>query len=152
MPDDFEITIDTKEVDAMLAAMPLKLAKGAVREALQAAGDVMLGPMKSLCPERTEGTEDESSNALQPGVLKESLTTQVQIGSVRPPRVKVGAPIETNQVAWLVENGFMSVKAHRQIPGVHFMAAAFDESAEAAVNILVTELGKVLKSDDKGGE
>jgi hypothetical protein len=145
MPDEMTITVDTREVDAALAALPNKFAKGIVRDALAAAGLVMLGPMKSLCPEKTDESEDPG-NSLAPGVLRESLTTQVQVGNVRPPRVKVGAPIETNQVDWLIENGFDNVKSKTHISGKHYMAAAFDESAEAAVETLIAGLATALDS------
>jgi hypothetical protein len=152
MPEDVDITVDTHEIDAMLKAMPVKVAKGKVRDALQLAGAVMLGPMKVLCPERTdEAAEDSGSNSLAPGVLRESLTTQVQVGRILPPRVKVGAPIETTQVAWLIENGFDNVKSKTHISGRHYMSSAFDESAEAAVDVLLVELGKLIESDDTGG-
>ena len=145
MPENFDITIDTAEVDRMLAAMPLKFAKGVIREALQAAGDVMLAPMKALCPERTDDIEDSGSNSLEPGVLRESLTTQVIVGLL--PRVEVGAPIETTRQAWWIEDGFDQLRAKKHIEGKHFMAGAFDESAEEAVNVLMAGLAKVLESD-----
>ncbi len=152
MPNDFDIAIDTREMDAMLGSMDNKLAKGAVRGALQAAGNVMLVPMKILCPEKT-AESDESSNSLPPGVLRESLTTQVQVGRVRPPRVKVGCPIETNHVGWLIEEGFDNVKSKTHISGKHFISGAFDESAEEAVNVLLVELGKVLETrEETAGE
>ena len=149
MPENFDITIDTHEIDEMLAKMPLKFAKGAIREALQAAGDVMLAPMKALCPERTDDIEDAGSNSLEPGVLRESLTTQVITGTV--PRVKVGAPFETVRQAWWIEDGFDQLKAKKHIEGKHYMAGAFDASAEEAVQVLMAGLAKVLESNS-GGE
>jgi hypothetical protein len=80
--------------------------------------------------------------------LKESLTTQVQIGKIRAPRVKVGTPIETNQVGWLIENGFDNLKSRTHIAGKHFIASAFDESAERAVNVFSETLVEILEGTD----
>ena len=151
MADDFTISIDTTEMDKALAALPRKFAGRIAKEALQAAGDVMLGSMQVLCPERTD-TPTPGSNALAPGVLKESLTTQVQIGTTNPPRVKVGPPSETAHVGWWIENGFDHYEGGRKgkgskgkhIDGKHFMASAFDESAERAVEVLLERLGSAL--------
>jgi hypothetical protein len=147
--DGLEITIDTKELEAALERLPAKFAGTIIKEGLQEAGDVI--SMNAMCPERTDDVENSpESNSLEPGVLKESLTTQVQVkpGSKYPPRVKVGPPSETSHVAWFLENGFDSVKAHRHIPGKHFMSAAFDESAQAAIDVLVASLGEALEKGE----
>ena len=154
--DDFSVKVDTSEVERALMAMPAKLAKRAARGGLQAAGEVMLAAMVALCPERTdEPTSD--SNSLAPGVLKESLTTQVQVGTKNAPRVKVGPPRETAHVAWWIENGFDLISGGRRgkgghlirhIDGKHFMSGAFDESAEKAVDVLLEQLRTALDTED----
>jgi len=145
--------IDTAEMDKALSAMPAKFARKAAKGGLQVAGEVMLESMKALCPVRTEDTpQTPNSNALAPGVLKESLTTQVQFKKKFAPRVKVGAPSETFHVAWWIENGFDSVKAKRHIDGKHFMSGAFDESAERAVDVLVEELSTALDVNSSGDD
>ena len=148
MDDGFSINIDTIELDEALSKLPVKVAGRKTRDALQAAGDVILYSMKALCPVATV-EPDSSSNALAPGVLQYSLTTQVQSSANAAPRVKIGAPIETAHVAWWVENGFDSIKAKRHIEGKHFMAGAFDESAERAVDVLIETLGESLLSKEK---
>jgi hypothetical protein len=149
--DELTIKIDTTEVEKALTALPSRFARKAARSGLRAAGEVMLAPMKALCPERTdEPTPD--SNSLAPGVLRESLTTQVQFKKRYPPRVKVGAPVETRHVAWWIENGFDNVKAKRHVEGKHFMSAAFDESAEKAVAVLLEDLSTTLEINDTGTE
>jgi hypothetical protein len=147
MPEDeISIFVDTREVEAALEALPSRLEQvNALRPAFEAAGLVMLAPMKALCPERTTEIEGADNNSLQPGVLRESLTMEVQIKENKPPRVKVGAPIETNQVANLIEQGFDNVKSKTHISGKHFMSAAFDESAEAAIGVFIETLGENLK-------
>ena len=112
MADGIEIKIDTHEVDEWLTTLEPKVRRRAVRQSLQKGADLILASMKALCPVATV-EPDSSSNALQPGVLQESLTTQVQMSKNYNPRVKVGAPIETAHVAWWIENGFDSFKAHR---------------------------------------
>jgi len=152
MADGFTITINTAELDAALKALPSRVeAEAAVRPALQAAGDVMLAPMKTLCPVRTDEAESSDSTALASGVLQYSLTTEVLLGKRYAPRVKVGPPSETSHVAWWIENGFDNVKSKKHVSGKHFMAAAFDESAEAAVGVFVETLSANLALG-KGGE
>lgn len=146
MPDDFSMNFSLKEMDVALAALPEKVARKYARDALQAAGDVMLAAMVAHCPERTDESTP-NSNSLAPGVLKESLTTQVQMGTRLPPRVKVGAPSETSHVAWWIENGFESVKGKRHIAGKHFMAAAFDESATRSAEVMLEKLSSSLNGE-----
>ena len=161
--DDFSVKVDTSEVERALMAMPAKLAKRAARGGLQAAGEVMLASMVALCPERTD-EPTPGSNSLAPGVLKESLTTQVQVGTKSTPRVKVGPPRETAHVAWWIENGFDLISGGRKgkggrairdiegkdrhIDGKHFMSGAFDESAEKAVDVLLEQLRTALDTED----
>ena len=142
--DDLTVKIDTSEVEKALVAMPERFARKAARGGLQAAGRVMLGSMVALCPVRTETPVTKNNTSLAPGVLKEGLTTQVQFSKKDAPRVKVGPPSETAHVAWWIENGFDNVKAKRHIEGKHFMSAAFDESAEKAVAVLLEDLSTTL--------
>lgn len=143
MTDGFEFKLDTTELDEALSKLPAKFQGRIAKQALQAAGNVMLESMKALCPVATV-EPDSSSNALQPGVLQESLTTQVQMSKRFPPRIKVGAPSETAHVAWWIENGFDQVKAKRHIEGKHFMSGAFDESAQRAIDVMLENLSEAL--------
>ena len=163
--DDFEITIDTKAMDEALSRLPEKVQGRIAREALQKAGDIMLEAQKFLCPERTD--DMPGSDALEPGVLKESLTTQVIISTKgEVARVKVGAPSETAHVARWVNDGHDIYKGGRKrasknkkagkflghVEGKHFLEGAFDESAQKAIDAMLTAIGEGLKNDSEGGE
>jgi hypothetical protein len=132
------------------------VAKRAVRNALQAGGDILLDAMTAECPERTdEPTPD--SDALAPGVLKESLTTQVVIGTRYNPAVKVGPGIGTGKVAYWVENGFDHIEGgKRGEKGAHvtshkdanpFMVRSFDSSIGRAVDVMLDNLAATLTQD-----
>jgi hypothetical protein len=165
------MTIDTREMDKALAALPLKVSGRIAKQALQAAGDAVLDAVVALCPERTD-TPTPGSDALEPGVLRESLTTQVVANKTEAPRVKIGPAEETARVAWWIENGFDHVsggyrhkvykngqdtgrhrgpgKMTQHIPGKHFMAGAFDESIEGAIAVMLDHIGTALGQDDYG--
>lgn len=169
MADGLDLNIDTSQWEAMLAALPERVARRAAREALQAGGDVLLAAMKEECPERTD-TPTPGSDALPPGVLKYSLTDQVVVGKVNNPRVKVGAPSVTSHVAGWIENGFdhyeggrkgyagkRKYKGHAKVgvKGKHidanpFMVRAFDSSIEAAVSATLESLGAALEQGADG--
>jgi hypothetical protein len=173
--DDFSISIYTRELDAALANLPEKVQGHLAKRGLQAAGDLILESMKAHCPVATDDPTP-GSNALPAGVLQESLTTQVQTGSKQyPPRVKVGAPKETSHVAYWIENGFdhyettestaadgtvtkskskrkgYGGKMTKHIEGKHFMAASFDESAQKAVDVLLSTLAEGLADNSTEG-
>jgi len=93
--------------------------------------------------------------------------TEIQIGSQFPPRVKVGPSSIAGHVARWQNNGWILTshgskarrKQIRQIPGKHFLEAAFDESAQDAVDKFLEVLGAglfggegTLPEDDYGGE
>jgi hypothetical protein len=134
-----------------------------MRKALQAAGDVMLSAVVAHTPERTD-EEDSASNSLPPGVLKADMHTQIQIGRAGKPRVKVGPSVVTGYVAYRQNNGY-TLTSHgsktgrhpiarkngpNPIPGKHFMEAAFDESAETAVDMFLSTLADGLFGIDEG--
>ena len=148
--DDFTIDIDTKALDEMLAALPTKVQGKVMRDALQAAAEVILAPMKALAPERTD-EETPDSTSLPPGIMKHDLTTQVQMGTQYPPRVKIGPTEIAGHVARWQNNGWTltghgaSRKGRKQIkaiPGKHFMEGAFDEAGEAALETFIEKLGE----------
>jgi HK97 gp10 family phage protein len=174
MPDEVRLAIDTHEWEAMLAALPKRVARRAVRQALQAGGDVIAEAMVAEAPERTD-TPTPGSDALPPGVLKDDIGTQVQIGTKYAPRVKVGCSEIATHVAWWVENGFDHVEGGRKldprrytqkkvgtvtrhIDANPFMARAFDASIERATEVMLQNLGTTLGQDindpagDSGGE
>ena len=155
MPDEVKLSIDTHEWEELLMALPMRVKKRAVRNALQAGGDVLLDSMSAECPERTDGATLDST-ALAPGVLKESLTTQVVIGHVYNPAVRVGPGIGTGNVAYWVENGFDHVatgkRGHHAVKGKHvdanpFMARSFDSSIGRAVDVMLENLASSLDQD-----
>jgi hypothetical protein len=156
MPDEVKLTIDTREWEDLLKALPMRVAKRAVRNALQAGGDVLLDAMVAECPERTdEPTPD--SDALQPGVLKESLCDQVVIGTRYNPSVKVGPGIGTGHVAYWVENGFDHIEGGKRgekashvtkhVDANPFMVRSFDSSIERAVDVMLANLASSLGQD-----
>jgi len=151
MADGFDMKLDTRELDEALAKLPAKFQGRIAKQALEAAGYVMVDAMKALCPVRTD-EPTPGSDSLQPGVLQESLTTQVQMSKRYPPRVKVGPPSETAHIAWFIENGFDNVRAKRHIEGKHFMAGAFDESAQRAVDVMLESLAEALNDTGEAVE
>ena len=152
MPDDFELKIDTSQFDAMLAKLPAKVFGRIMKEALQTAGDVILGSMKILAPEQTN-EPTPGSNALPPGILREDLHTQVTVSETKGAQVKVGPTEIAGHVARWVNNGFMLTlhngKQIKQIPGKFFMEAAMDEAAEIAVEAFATSLSVGLEDENE---
>ena len=154
MADDIQINIDTSQFETKLKALPAAVANRYLRTALQAAGDVVLAPMKQLAPERTDETTPDE-NSLPPGILREDLSTQVTLGA-NGAKVKVGPTAVAGHVCRWQNNGWMLTshggKKIKQIPGKHFMEAAFDEAAEAAVEALVNSLAESLNTDSTDSE
>jgi hypothetical protein len=146
MADDIELKIDTSAFEKKLSELPAQIANNHLRKALLASGDVMLSPMKQLAPERTDETTPDE-NSLPPGILKEDLQTQVVLGKDGA-YVKVGPTAISAHVARWQNNGWMLTshdgKQIKQIPGKHFMEAAFDEAAQAAVDAFVNSLAESL--------
>ena len=152
MTDDvMELSVDTRELEAALGNLSTKLQTNIMRTALQAAGDVLLDAQVAHAPERTD-EETPGSDALPPGVLKADLHTQIQMGSQQAPRVKVGPSTVTGYVARWQNDGFNLTtrgsksgrRIIRAIPGKHFLEAAFDESAETAVDMFLATLADGL--------
>jgi hypothetical protein len=158
MADEIELVVDTRELEAALRAVPDKLRGEAMRKALQAGGNVLLDAVFAHTPERTD-EETPGSTALPPGVMKADMHTQIQMGSAsQPPRIKVGPSSVTGHVARWQNDGYTLTKGHREsekrknasrrqiksIPGKHFIEAAFDESAQTAVDMFLAVLGDNL--------
>ena len=168
--DDLTLSIDTREWEELLKQLPKRVARRAVRQALQAGGDVIAEAMEAEAPERTD-TPTPGSNALPAGILKADITSQVQVGTKYPPRVKVGATDIAGHVAWWIENGFDHVeggsseksiafrgkygiggnkkvgKATKHIDANPFMARAFDSSISSAVDVMLESLATSLSQD-----
>lgn len=147
---DIDLKIDTSGFDAKLARLPVKLAGKIMRDALEASGDVLLGSMKALAPERTdEPTPD--SNSLPSGILREDLHKQISVSATQGARLRVGPTEIAGHVARWQNNGWMLTrktksgkKQIRQIPGKFFMEGAVDESGEAAVDAFAQALADGL--------
>jgi hypothetical protein len=157
MSDGFELSIDTREVDAALTALPRKLRGAIMVKALQLAGDVMLEAIVANAPERTDEPTPEG-DSLEPGILKADLHTEVVVPnsdglvangrgfSSGSPRVKVGPSKIAGHVARWQNNGWNLTshgkkgKVIRAIPGKHFLEAGFDESADKAIDVFVESL------------
>src|ERR1700732_2807651 len=77
MPE-LDLTIDTRELDDLLAKLPPKIAKQYIGEGLEAGGQVILTAMVARAPYRTDD-KDPDGNSLPPGILKEDLTVDVKI-------------------------------------------------------------------------
>ena len=158
MNDDVvELSVDTRELDRALGKLAVKVQSDIMRAALQAAGDVLLEAQIAQAPERTD-EETPGGDSLPPGALKQDLHTEIQLGTGgRLPRVKVGPSPVTGHVARWQNSGF-NLTTHgrsrsrrrviRAIPGKHFIEAAFDESAEAAVDVFLETLAKRLLDAD----
>ena len=154
--DTIELTVDTRELEWALEQLSQRAAGQVMRDALQAAGDVMLESVVDHTPERTD-EETPEQTSLPPGILKADMHTQVGLSKKTGTGfVKVGPSKDIGGlVAYRQENGWTLTthgspgkhggrKPIRDIPGKHFMAAAFDESAEAAVDVFCETLQNIL--------
>jgi hypothetical protein len=144
MADDFGINVDVSEIQAAFAKLADKLQNKVLKKALQIAGDTILNPMIELAPEHTSDPTPNGTS-LQPGFLKADLHTEVKVtqggGSV-----KIGPSQVAGHVARWQNNGWVLTshggKKIREIPGKHFIEAAFDEAADAALAAFCEELAK----------
>jgi hypothetical protein len=151
MADEIELRIDTREMERALKDLPNKLLKAIMSGSLQAAGDVMLEAVVAHTPERTD-EETPEQTSLPPGILKADMHTEVQFSrKYGTARVKVGPSRAIGGlVAYRVNNGWTltghgkSARKIRSIPGKHFLEAAFDESAQAAIDVFIDDLGNSL--------
>jgi hypothetical protein len=149
--DTIDLQIDTRELEAALLRLSKRMAGEVMREALQAGGDVLLESVVVHTPERTDELTPEQTS-LPPGILKADMHTEIQISrKYGNARIKVGPSKDIGGlVAYRQENGW-TLTAHgkrgrkiRDIPGKHFMAAAFDESANGAVDAFLNALAEAL--------
>ncbi len=156
--DDFSISIDTRDLEAKLSALPEKVQKKALQKALQAAGDVMLAAVVIHTPERTDEPTPDSTS-LPPGILKADMHTQVTVNQTSGAVVKVGPTSIGGHVGRWQNNGWdLTVggrkgkggKVIRQIPGKLFMEAAFDESSPTALSTFYESLGSAINGDTTG--
>jgi hypothetical protein len=141
--DNFELKIDTTEFVSKLEALPEKIARRAVRHALQAAGDIMADAIAEEAPERND-TPTADSTGLPPGVLKADISTQVQIKKDKAPRVKAGPTKISYRQAWWIEQGFDHV-AHGKKTHVDanpFAMRGFERSIGAATDAFVASLAE----------
>jgi hypothetical protein len=156
MSDEFSISVDTRAMEQALIDLGEKVAKKALKTALQAAGDTMLEPMVELAPEHTEDV-GSNSTSLPPGMLKADLHTDVMV-SGSGGNVRVGPSMDTGHVARWINNGWTltshgkkrSRHAIRDIPGKHFLEAAFDESSEEALHVFLDVLSAEIAAASKG--
>lgn len=168
--DDISLTIDTSQWEKLLAELPQRVARKAMRQALQAGGDVLAEAMEAEAPERTD-TPTPGSDSLPPGILKADISTQVQIGYKNGARVKVGATEIAGHQAWWIENGFDHVEGGasdqsiafrgkygikgnnkagtvtKHIDANPFMARAFDSSINRAIEATLESLAASLSQD-----
>ena len=154
MADGIEFKIDTTKFEELLKDLPARVARRAVRKALQAGGDVLQEAMRAECPEQTERTP--GSDSLPPGILKADLSVSVQVGTKYDPQVLIGPTKDTAYVAWWIDNGFDHVeggrktkggKATKHIDANPFMARAFDSSIGRAVDTMISNLAASLDQD-----
>lgn len=148
--DGIEITVDTRAVEKALLALPMKMRGPAMTKALRDAGQIMLDAVVAHTPERTD-EEMPNSNSLPPGILKADMHMQVILGDT--PAVKVGPTSIAGHVARWQNNGWV-LTSHgrskrsrtkiRAIPGKHFLEAAFDETAETAINVFALTLADAV--------
>jgi hypothetical protein len=151
MADEIELRVDTRELEAALKALPQRIARSAAGSALQAGGDIMLAAVVAHTPERTD-EETPEQTSLPPGILKADMHTEIQFSrKYGNARIKVGpSKAIGGLVAYRQNNGWILTahgKAGRKIkamPGKHFLEAAFDESADIAVNTFLGVLGENL--------
>ena len=154
--DDISIQVDTKDLEAMLKALPEKIARRYMKNALQAGGDVILDAMVATAPERTDEVTPEGTS-LPPGILKYDLSAQVIQGD-NGGKVRVGPTTVAGAVARWQNNGWIQTghkpgkKKGRFVddqPGKYFIQRAFDETAESALDAFIETLSAQLNG---GGE
>jgi len=158
MPGDISISIDTHEVDELLAKLPARVSRKIRGEALQKAGDIILAVMVDLAPEMKE-EQDPSSNALPPGVLKADLHTNVVTNRQGGAYIDIGPGDVSGHVCRLQEDGYnltthgkrASRKIIKAIPGKHFMASAADQTFNAAVDAFVDSVTQAVEGSDDTG-
>jgi hypothetical protein len=147
--EDFELKIDTSELDAALSKLPDKIQKRILTTALQSSGDVILAAIKAQTPERTD-EETPDSNALPPGILREDMHTEVTVSETKGARLRVGPTEIAGHVARWQNNGWTLTshggKKIKDIPGKHFIEAGFDESAQAALDVLTDALADGIEN------
>jgi hypothetical protein len=166
--DTIDISVDTRELDAALTALPKKLRGAIMAKALQLAGDVMLEAIVVNAPERTDEPTPEG-DSLEPGILKADMHTEVVVPnsdglvangrgfSSGLPRVKVGPSKIAGHVARWQNNGWNLTshgkkgKVIRAIPGKHFLEAGFDESADRAIDVFLDSLWNDLFNTENAG-
>jgi hypothetical protein len=160
MADEITLTVDTRACERALMALGEKVRGNIMRRALQAGGDVLAAALEDHTPERTD-EDTPTSDALPPGIMKADIKTQIQAGSRLDPRIKVGFGAISAHVAYWQNEGWNLTKGGqrkvgkdgkvrgngkviRAIPGKHFIEAAFDESAESAVDVFTEALWDLL--------
>ncbi len=145
MADEIQLKVDTSALDEALSKLPKKVSIRVMRKALLTAGETILDAMKANAPVRTDEPTPNSS-ALPEGILREDLSTQVTVSESKGAFVRVGPTALTAHVARWQENGWILTshegKKIKQIPGKHFMAASFDESAETALDAFIGTLAE----------
>ena len=151
MPDELEFKVDTRELDEALSKLPDKVQKRIVVNALQSAGEVMLAALKAHTPEQTD-EPTPGSDALPPGILREDMHTQVTVSETKGARLRVGPTEIAGHVARWINNGW-TLTLHnktkvRDIPGKHFIEAAFDETAQTALDVLTASIAEQLENED----
>ena len=158
MADEVEFKVDTSALDAALQKLPERVQKRIIRNALQSAGDVMLDAMKAHTPERTDD-ENPESTSLPPGIMREDMHTDILVSETKGARLRVGPTEVSGHVARWVNNGWTLTKKTKSgkrkikdIPGQHFMEAAFDESSEQALGVFIATLAKGLTEENEGSD
>ena len=154
--DTVDLVVDTRELEAALERLSQRAAGQVMLDALQAAGNVLLDAVVDHTPERTD-EETPEGTSLPPGILKADMHTQVGLSKrtgtgfvkVGPSKDIGGLVAYRQENGWtLTEHGGKVTHGHRKpirdIPGKHFLAAAFDESAETAVNTFLSTLADAL--------
>jgi hypothetical protein len=153
--DGLNLKIDTTQFEALLKAMPKRVARRAVRQALQAGGDVLQEAIAAECPVRTD-TPTPGSDALPPGILQADISVQVTVGTKDDPIVRVGPSRDTAHVAAWIEAGFDHVEGGRKRKGGRvtrhidanpFILRAFDSSISSAVDAMISSLAGSLEED-----
>ncbi len=149
--DDISVSIDTAQIEAALSALPERVSGRILKRALQDAASIVQESIAALAPQRTD-EPTPSSNGLPPGILRADIQTEVRISGRDGAIAKIGPTDLTAHVARWIEKGFIltthgrkrSRRQIKQIPGRHFMASGFDESAQSALDTLIESLRTAL--------
>lgn len=164
-----DMQIDTSDLVKRLEGLTKKVAAEVLTTALTESGHVMQAAIKQAVADRAprgasgepRPYRDPNGNSIPPELLAEDIDIDPYINrNGETANVRVGPTELTEHVARWINDGWVHThggkrksKSHPngkgiedgQIPGTHFIAAGFDESAQAALDLFTGTLAKGIE-------